>query len=276
MGKSEERILASIHAALEAGDAILDVYGTDFEVDHKKDNSPLTLADQRAHEIIVNRLRPFDIPILSEEGKSISFAKRVKWDVLWIVDPLDGTKEFVKRNGEFTVNIALVRKGKPVSGTIYVPVKDTLYFSDKDLGSYKIENAKTILHEDSLQKDLERMVSLARKLPLQSPTDNVYTIIGSRSHPSPDLEAFIEKKRERHENVEFLPAGSSLKICLVAEGMAHVYPRLGPTMEWDTAAGQAVAENAGISVINYETGLPLMYNKENLLNPWFIVEGKWG
>ena len=261
-----------IYAALEAGKAILDVYATDFSVKHKEDNSPLTLADQKAHTIILSHLKSLGIPILSEEGREIPFEKRKNWGIFWVVDPLDGTKEFVNRNGEFTVNIAFVRSGKPVSGVIYVPVKDVLYFALQDLGSFKIENASVVMGRENTHSSMKEIIRLSRKLPIQEPPRNVFTIIGSRSHPSKELESFVNEMREKHKNVEFLSAGSSLKICLVAEGLAHVYPRLGPTMEWDTAAGQAIAENAGLSVLNHETNQPLRYNKENLINPWFVVE----
>lgn len=274
MEKYEKLLLTSIHAALKAGKAILEVYDTDFIVEHKEDHSPLTLADKASHDIIVSELTSSGIPILSEEGREIPFAQREKWDALWVVDPLDGTKEFVKRNGEFTVNIALVNKGRPVSGVIYVPVKDVLYFAQQDTGSCKTENASLLSGSGNGPEDMGDILRCCLKLPHQTPPGDLFTIIGSRSHPSPDLETFVEKMQEKHGRVEFLPAGSSLKFCLVAEGLAHVYPRLGPTMEWDTAAGQAIAEKAGLTVNIYETDRPLRYNKEDLLNPWFVVKEK--
>jgi len=271
-----KRLFISIQAAVDAGKTILDIYHTDFMVSLKDDNSPLTLADQRAHKIIVRYLKPIDIPILSEEGRNIQFCERKDWEQLWIVDPLDGTKEFINRNGEFTVNIALTENGKPLSGVVYLPVKDRLYFADHRIGAYRLENAITILRRQKKTNDppldLKNIIDKSNKLPVHAPENKAFTIVGSRSHPSPELDAFVEKMRREHDTVKFISAGSSLKFCLVAEGRADIYPRFGPTMEWDTAAGQAIAENAGIRVLDYQTGLPLLYNKENLLNPWFMVK----
>jgi 3'(2'), 5'-bisphosphate nucleotidase len=262
-------------AALEAGREILSVYDTDFSIEHKEDTSPLTLADKQAHQVITRRLAPFEIPILSEEGRNIAFHERQNWKQLWIVDPLDGTKEFIKRNGEFTVNIALVRAGKPVLGVVYWPVKDILYLGDHETGACKIQKASTQLkagEAGDFQNLLDKAFFKIEKLPLKDSKPSVFTIVGSRSHPSPELEALVEKIRKEYGGVDFISAGSALKICLVAEGAADLYPRLGPTMEWDTAAGQAVAEASGASVLDYEKKTPLTYNKENLLNPWFVVK----
>lgn len=279
-------VLTSIHAAIEAGDAILKVYKSDFEVKEKADQSPLTLADMRSHEIIVSRLSQFNLPILSEEGKDISYEDRKKWDAFWLVDPLDGTKEFVKRNGEFTVNIALIQAQKSMLGVIFVPDKGILYFASDEIGSYRADihplvdvlnsqterlRRSTELSNSYADQMMQDLMGLSKSLPAPHSTNKPLTIVGSRSHATPELEAFVEEKRREHGHVEFISAGSSLKICLVAEGQADIYPRLGPTMEWDTAAGQAVAENAGARLLNYETTHPLIYNKENLLNPWFIV-----
>ena len=282
-------LITAVAAAIEAGYAILDVYkSSDFKVEEKSDKSPLTLADKRSHEIIVKRLEKLDIPIHSEEGKDIPFGERIKWDAYWLIDPLDGTKEFIKKNGEFTVNIALIRNRKPAGGVIYVPDKDILYFALSDLGSFKVGGADNI---KKLKADLEevsrnqtggarqekaaeasgRLIAIAAKLPALDISDRPFTIIGSRSHATPELSAIVEEKRQEHGEVEFISAGSSLKLCLVAEGKADIYPRTGPTMEWDTAAGQAIAENAGCRVLKYDTNEPLRYNKENLLNPWFVV-----
>ncbi len=270
-------LLPAVHAAVKAGKAILEVYETDFDVAHKSDNSPLTEADNRSHDIITGLLEKFRIPMLSEEGPDIDYNERKSWPLLWIIDPLDGTKEFVKRNGEFTVNIALVNAHQPVMGVIYVPVKDTLYFGAQGYGSYKL-TAVDSCHSDTSGDSLDSLLAMSEKMPLAataelqfSSTARTYTIMGSRSHASPELMAFVEQKRGEYENVNFISAGSSLKICLVAEGKADVYPRLGPTMEWDTAAGQAIAENAGRQMLVWETREPLKYNREDLLNPWFIV-----
>jgi 3'(2'), 5'-bisphosphate nucleotidase len=273
-------ILKSIQAAIAAGNAINQVYHSeDFGVEYKSDKSPLTLADQKSHEIIMNVLTEFDFPILSEEGKDTPFAQRKDWEHFWVVDPLDGTKEFIKRNGEFTVNIALIKNCRPVLGTIFVPDRNTLYFAGQELGAYKLEdgpfNQMLIAQADSkedVRDFLNQIMGQSIKLPVIDPQRAVLTIVGSRSHKTAELEAYVEEKRKAFGDVEFISAGSSLKICLVAEGRADVYPRLGPTMEWDTAAGQAIAEYAGASVYQYDTSKPLIYNKEDLHNPWFIVQ----
>jgi 3'(2'), 5'-bisphosphate nucleotidase len=275
MKPKNELLMASIQAALEAGREILSIYDTDFSIEHKDDKSPLTLADKKAHQVITRRLSPFQIPILSEEGRGMVFNERKNWGQLWIVDPLDGTKEFIKHNGEFTVNIALVKSGKPVLGVVYLPVKDILYLGHQETGAYKIEKGSSLFKDGSAKAPapiLSNTLEKLEKLPLKKAKPSVFTIVGSRSHPSAELEALVEKMRREHGKVDFISAGSSLKICLVAEGVADLYPRLGPTMEWDTAAGQAVAEASGATLLEYEKGTPLEYNKENLLNPWFIVK----
>jgi 3'(2'), 5'-bisphosphate nucleotidase len=280
-------LLTSIQAAIKAGDAILDVYrSAEFEVEEKADKSPLTLADRRSHEVIVNYLTKFDIPILSEEGRDIPYPERKKWDTYWLIDPLDGTKEFIKKNGEFTVNIAMIRKQKPVAGVVYVPDRDTLYFASTEIGAYKADAhqlAELLIGQKERSDQLaglsasepgprlKNLMGLSTILPVNQSTNRPYTIAGSRSHATPELEAFVEQKRREQGEVEFISAGSSLKLCLVAEGRADIYPRTGPTMEWDTAAGQAVVECSGGKVYKYDTEEPLGYNKENLLNPWFVA-----
>ena len=269
----DKLILTTILAAKRAGLAILDVYDSDFAVEQKEDKSPLTLADKKSNEIIENVLEQTvtvnnsTVPILSEEGKEISYEDRKNWEYFWLVDPLDGTKEFVKRNGEFTVNIALIHKQKPVLGIIYIPVKDVFYFAAKDFGTYKLENSE-ILTDDLSIKEL---IDKSQKLPLDNDSKTSITVIGSRSHTSEEFSEFVERLNEKYENVEFISSGSSLKLCLVAEGKADFYPRFGPTMEWDTAAGQAIVEQAEGTVIDTQTNEPLSYNKSNLLNPFFIV-----
>jgi 3'(2'), 5'-bisphosphate nucleotidase len=270
-------LVDSIHAALAAGKAVLDVYQSDFEVEVKADQSPLTLADRQSHAIIQSGLGQHGIPVISEEGRDITYQERKQWDTVWVVDPLDGTKEFVKRNGEFTVNIALIKGAHPVLGVVYAPVPDVLYFASWKIGAYKATQASqwvgTILDlQNSPEQRLNTALSRSRKLPDHQLPERPYTIVGSRSHGGEELSAFVEHKRAEKGSLEFIQAGSSLKICLVAEGAADIYPRLAPTMEWDTAAGQAVAECAGAGVYNYESGERLEYNKENLLNPWFVVE----
>lgn len=263
----------SLRAAVEAGKAVLDVYHSDFAVDHKEDNSPLTLADRRAHDIITNCLAVTDIPVLSEEGRDIPFQERREWKRLWIIDPLDGTKEFVKRNGEFTINIALIDNCEPVMGVIFVPVKSVLYFGARGLGAYVLEDHDVItaIGAGDVQ-DIDAVLASAVALPRATAPRAAIKIVGSRSHLTDEVKAFVEKMREKHGEVEFASAGSSLKICLVAAGEADIYPRLGPTMEWDIAAGQAIAENAGARFYCHGTNQPMVYNRENLKNPWFVVE----
>ena len=263
--------LLAIEAAIAGGKEILDVYNTDdFEVQLKSDDSPLTKADQMAHNAIMTFLEKTNIPVLSEEGREMPFSERKPWNELWIVDPLDGTKEFIKRNGEFTVNIALVKNGVPVLGVIYVPVKKDLYFSNTEIGSYKVERVGS---NTKLPESLEDIMEAADKLPVID-EDRNFTVVGSRSHMSDETVEFVEKLKEEHGEIEVLSKGSSLKICMVAEGQADVYPRFAPTMEWDTAAGQAIAVNAGFEMVKPDDETPLVYNKENLLNPWFIVRKK--
>jgi len=272
----DKLILTTILAAKRAGEAILDVYDSDFEVEQKDDKSPLTLADKESNEIIENVLEQTvtvnnsTVPILSEEGKEISYEDRKKWEYFWLVDPLDGTKEFVKRNGEFTVNIALIHKHKPVLGIIYIPVKDVFYFAAVNFGTYKLENSEILTDDLSIEELLDK----SQKLPLDNNNKTSFTVIGSRSHTSEEFSEFMKRLNEKYENVEFISSGSSLKLCLVAEGKADVYPRFGPTKEWDTAAGQAIVEQAEGTVIDTQTNEPLSYNKSNLLNPFFIVSGQ--
>ena len=239
-------------AAKKAGDKILQIYGNEFSVSYKEDKSPLTIADQKANDIIESYLLKTNIPILSEEGKLTEYKDRKNWKLLWIVDPLDGTKEFVKRNGEFTVNIALVKNGKPILGVIFVPVKGWLYYGSSN-GSFREINEKKV------------------KLPLDKKSTN-FKVVGSRSHQSPETKEYFEDIKKRKKNVEIVSMGSSLKICLVAEGSADVYPRFAPTMEWDTAAGHAIAKYAGKKLIDLQTKQEMMYNRLRLTNNWFIVE----
>ena len=254
----------AINSSLKGGMEILKVYSSDFEVEHKQDKSPLTLADKNCNDVIEEELEKTNIPILSEEGSKIEYELRKEWEYFWLVDPLDGTKEFIKRNGEFTVNIALMYKNKPIMGVIYVPVKHELYFGMKDLGSYK----KLDFRDKII--DMDKFIMLSDSLPRERKS-NDFIMVGSRSHMSKETEDFFENKRRVHDSVKIISVGSSLKMCMVAEGLADVYPRFAPTMEWDTAAGHAIVKYAGFSVINYETDTELIYNKKDLLNPWFIV-----
>lgn len=254
-----------ISAALEAGDKILDIYDENkFTVELKGDKSPLTLADKESNYIITHYLEQTPYPIISEESKSEAYNERSQWAQYWLVDPLDGTKEFINRNGEFTVNIALIDHGKPVIGVVYAPVKQWLYIGVEGEGAWKLE-----LDNHKLPDNWKE---LGERLPLKTTESRKYTVVGSRSHASKETGEFVTQLQEKHGEVDFLSMGSSLKLCLVAEGKADIYPRLAPTMEWDTAAGDAIARCAGCTVIQYENGEPLQYNKENLLNPWFIVQ----
>jgi 3'(2'), 5'-bisphosphate nucleotidase len=257
----------AIQAAIQAGEKILEVYNDpsqDFSVEKKADNSPLTKADKLSHNIIVEALANTQIPVLSEEGKHDDFETRKTWKSFWLIDPLDGTKEFIKRNGEFTVNIALITDGNPVMGVIYVPVSKTLYFGEVGNGAWKME------FENCSEISTDVVKLKGTKLPINS-DGREFTVVGSRSHSNAETAEYIKQLEKTHGNIEILSKGSSLKICMVAEGTADIYPRFGPTMEWDTGAGQAIAVAAGKSVTLADHKTPLKYNKENLLNPYFIV-----
>jgi len=246
------------HIAKEAGAAIMKIYEQPFEVEHKSDDSPLTLADRESNKIILDGLKKYysEIPYISEETKLTPFEERKNWEYFWLIDPLDGTKEFIKKNGEFTVNIALIHNGVPELGVVYLPAKDILYYAIKGKGSFKVEqNSKPVKISARQLKDNKELI-----------------IMGSRSHSNQELQDYVDQKRKEYESVEFIPAGSSLKFTLIAEGKADIYPRLGPTMEWDTAAAHAVVLESGKKVYKYGMTEQLEYNKENLLNPWFIVE----
>lgn len=236
-----------------AGGKIMEIYGEeDFSVEFKDDKSPLTAADKASHDVIVAGLQlnwP-DIPILSEEGADVPYETRKEWGLFWLVDPLDGTKEFIKRNGEFTVNIALVNDHEPILGVIYVPAQDKIYWGNKESGAWMQAN-----------KQQPEKITVR-----QAQAENGLTVVVSRSHPSEELEAYLSGINV----VKTLPVGSSLKLCVVAEGKADLYPRLGPTMEWDIAAGHAVVTAAGGSIIT-SSGGKITYNKKNLLNDNFIV-----
>lgn len=260
----EKLLFAAINASLKAGEEILKVYESEFAVEQKDDRSPLTLADKKAHECISELLKDCGYPVLSEEGKSIDHEERSKWPHFWMVDPLDGTKEFIKRNGEFTVNIALIHQQKAILGVIYVPVTRTLYYAAQGIGSYKL------VINDMVEDNLAGIILQSQRLP-EKRVDSVFTVVASRSHLSDETQAFIDGLKTTHKEVRFISSGSSIKLCLVAEGSADVYPRFAPTMEWDTAAGQAICEIAGKKVVDYTTNGSLLYNKTNLLNNWFIV-----
>lgn len=245
---------AVLDLAHRAGQAILDIYNQDFEVEHKADESPLTAADLAAHKLIVAGLTAMtpDVPVLSEESAALPWDTRKQWQQYWLVDPLDGTREFVKRNGEFTVNIALIDQGVPVFGVVHVPVSGISYLGKRGHGAAKIDAAGT---RSTITATADRQTPLR--------------IAGSRSHAGDSLQRFLDKVGPH----QIVSMGSSLKLCLVAEGSADIYPRLGPTSEWDTAAAQAVVEAAG-GLVTDTAMQPLRYNtKDSLLNPHFLVFG---
>ncbi|MEE2953728.1 MAG: 3'(2'),5'-bisphosphate nucleotidase CysQ [Bacteroidota bacterium] len=260
----KELLLKAINASISGGHAIMEIYNSDFSVEYKEDNSPLTLADKNCNAIIEKELKETVIPIISEEGAKIPYKKRKHWEYCWIVDPLDGTKEFVKRNGEFTVNIALIHNGSPIMGVIFVPEKEKLYYSLEGLGSFKVIT-------NTLVDNLDSLIIKSTSLPIRSEKKR-YTMVGSRSHMSNKTEEFFNLKKSKYPDIDIIIIGSSLKLCMVAEGKADSYPRYAPTMEWDTAAGHAIVKTAGFSVLQYNTNKEVVYNKENLLNPWFLVE----
>ena len=247
-----------VEIAVAAGREILQIYDhSDFDVEIKGDGSPLTQADRRAHKLIVARLSELtpDVPILSEESSDEVFEARTAWEKMWLVDPLDGTKEFVKRNGEFTVNIALLDENKPIMGVVHTPVKCISHYAESGVGAFRSE--------------LDQM---AQPITVRKLDPSNVVMVASRSHAGPAVETYRNNLAQQVEGLEIASMGSSLKLCLVAEGKADIYPRLGPTSEWDTAAAHCVVEAAGGSVTKID-GSPLSYNKENILNPWFLVGG---
>lgn len=261
----DKELTLAVKAAIDAGRVIMEAYGSsDFEIEKKGDNSPLTKADRAAHEVIMHELESSGLPVLSEEGKETVYDERKKWKRFWLVDPLDGTKEFVSRNGEFTVNIALVENGKPVLGVVYVPVLDELFYGADEKGGYYISGMSSWFDNG------EGLFNSAYRLPLEQ-KERPYRVVGSRSHMNDLTIAFIDSLKDEYPDLEIVQRGSSLKICMVAAGDADIYPRFGPTMEWDTAAGHAVARAAGKNMVEVGTGNELEYNKEELRNPYFIV-----
>ena len=247
---SKDDILNINNIVYDAGQAILDIYDTAFEVEIKTDNSPLTIADKKSHMIIESALKSLfpNIPMLSEEGRSIPYSERKEWNSFWLIDPLDGTKEFVKRNGEFTVNIALIKDNYPIFGSVYAPYKKELFWAFEGLGAWKSKN-----------KNKEKKIQVIEN-------NNNKRIVISRSHPNEKVSEFINQ----YESYKLIRMGSSLKLCCIAEGKADIYPRLGPTSEWDIGAAQCVVEQAGGSVLEYGTNHRLRYNKKNILNPFLL------
>jgi len=242
-----------VELSRRAGNAIMEIYeGPAFQVTQKDDKSPLTAADLASHRAIVAGLQKLtpEWPVLSEESEHTPYETRRDWDTFWLVDPLDGTKEFLKRNGEFTVNIALVERDTPILGVVYAPASGKMYFAARGVGAFKQENGETI------------------PIRVQKGPGGATRVIVSRSHGSDETELYTRQ----YGQCEFVPMGSSLKFCLVAEGIADVYPRSGPTMEWDTAAAHCILALAGGSVTGAD-GQRLIYNKPSLLNPGFLASG---
>jgi 3'(2'), 5'-bisphosphate nucleotidase len=236
--------------ALDAGNTIMEIYNRDFSIEYKDDKSPLTEADLASNEVIIQGLEQYGIPIMSEEGKLIAYDERKEWEYYWCIDPIDGTKEFIKKNGEFTVNIALIHNDAPILGVVYAPAMGDMYKAKKGEGSFKNNE----------------------KLPLQTNPDlsEKMSVVASKSHLSEETQAFIDALDTK--KVEQVSKGSSLKLCMVAEGEADIYPRLAPTMEWDTAAADAIVRESGKMTYQFENDLPVAYNKVDLLNPWFVVK----
>ena len=261
MIKNNELLLEICKISTLAGDEILQIYNDKIEVVQKKDLSPLTKADIASNKIILRSLEAIDnsIPVLSEESL-VNWNKRKKWNKYWLVDPLDGTKEFIKKNGEFTVNIALIENNKPILGVIYVPTKSILYFAQKNFGSFKINNNTEFKNLDGAKK-----IFVSNKKIIER-------VIGSRSHSNQYFDDWI---KNNFPNTEIVQAGSSYKFCLIAEGSADIYPRFGPTSEWDIAAGHIIVNEAGGEVRTFDnTGIN--YNtKEDLINPHFYAIGKF-
>ncbi len=255
----KQHLEKAIEAAIAAGREIMEVYREeDFQVEIKSDDSPLTLADKRANDTINEFLKPSGIPIISEENIEIPFEKRRGWEQCWIIDPLDGTKEFIKKNDEFTVNIALISDGRPELGVIYAPALNLLYFS---IASEKKSFRATVNNESNL----EDVINSAEEIQ-PGKNSGVIKVVGSRSHMNEETQLFIDELKEKYDRVEVVSKGSSLKFCLLAEGNAQYYPRFGPTMEWDTAAGQAICEAVGVTCVFNDSGESISYNRENLRN----------
>ena len=262
----------AVNAAIIAGEEILEIYNTDFAVETKSDDTPVTIADKASGLCISKILEQTQIPIISEEEDICDFSIRKNWNQVWIIDPLDGTKEYIKRNGEFAINIALVEDGKPVIGIIYAPVAHDIYFASNQLGSYKITQ-HDLIFELTKKNIADNLLEFGKKLPILK-VPKTYTVVASRSHLSKDVNQRIAQLKKIYGEVDIISVGSSIKQCWVAEGKAHEYPRYGTTMEWDTAAGQCILEMAGCELLDLETNLPMVYNKMNMKNNFFVAKQK--
>jgi len=261
--KYSDNLNLAIVAAINAGVKIMKIYESeDFGVETKEDDTPLTRADKISHSVIVKALASSGLPLLSEEGGNIPFKERSTWSCFWMIDPIDGTKEFIKRNGEFTINIGMIRDGSPIMGVVYAPVLKELFFAEQSIGSFKMTHIQSL---EDMEEATPRNLSTAL-LP------DRYTLVVSKSHMNEATQKFLDNKELQHGIVNSASYGSSLKICKVADGSAHCYPRFGPTMEWDTVAAHAIASYAGCQVTQGDQKSPLLYNKENLLKPSFIIQ----
>lgn len=259
----EKLLNVAIEAALKAGVLIMDVYeNQEFKVSIKDDNTPVTIADKKANDVIVHYLASTEIPVISEESEQLDYNIRKNWNLCWVVDPLDGTKEFIKKNGEFTVNIALVKDGKPLLGVIYVPVQKKLYYAD-----VTTKKSYRMVLDDTSSTISEIKQNAIAIHPVKE--EKIIKIATSRSHKNQAIKDLYTSLKNQGEQVTLLPVGSSLKFCMLAEGTANYYPRFAPTMEWDTAAGHAICNAVGIQIIEYEKNTELIYNKKSLKNPWF-------
>jgi 3'(2'), 5'-bisphosphate nucleotidase len=241
-----------VQIARKAGERVLEIYNSSFQVEYKNDGTPVTQADLEANKIITSSLKQLypEIPIISEESEEIPFEVRKNWEFFWLIDPIDGTKEFVKKSGEFTINIALIEKDTPVIGVIYAPVLKKMYSAKKEHGAFLN----------------------GEKLPLAK-TERPFRVVSTKSHKNRETEKFLDNLKKEQPNLEIIGIGSSLKFCLIAEGSADLYPRFSNIMEWDTGAGDCIVREVGKSVLDFKNSKPLIYNKENLHNPFFIAKG---
>ena len=263
----EKLLLTAIHASLEAGKAILSVYHGDFNVSLKGDQSPLTKADIDSHEVLTRLMTSTGLPILSEEASNIAFEQRSQWSSFWLIDPLDGTKEFIHRNGEFTVNVALIEAGVPKLGVVFAPASDELYAGIEGMGAWYLSNVSAIN-----QIRFEDLISLNVASPIEQSSSHHYTVAVSRSHADEKTSLYLSSLESSKGTIRILEAGSAMKLCLVAARKADEYPRFGPTYEWDIAAGHAVLLGVNKDVISMEDNLRLRYNKPDLINPAFIAK----
>ncbi len=255
MSNYSKELELALEAAVKAGEDIMDVYNSTDSINYEKkaDDSPLTIADKKSHNTILDFLKNTGINIISEESKSIDYEERRNWEEYWLIDPLDGTKEFIKKNGEFTVNIALIKNNKPHLGVVYCPVKKVLYWNDNENKVFKKEGEET--------------TEIKKRNPINENEEGLRVVV-SRSHMSEETSEYVNKLTKP----ELISCGSSLKFLYIADNKADIYPRFGPTMEWDTAAAHSILNSLKIHVINLETGREISYNKENLLNPYFIIK----